>query len=119
MNNENLVSLADRPAEERKVIASLGGIASGEARRERKALREAFEIALNCPVTVKGTEMSAVDAVALATVEAAMNGDMRAVTILRDTCDGKPSEHIITEPTISEETCREIDRILFELDEED
>lgn len=119
MNNENLVSLADRPAEERKVIASLGGIASGEARRERKALREAFEIALNCPVTVDGTEMSAVDAVALATVEAAMNGDMRAVTILRDTCDGKPVERIEATPAISEEARLEVERLLFGTDEEE
>lgn len=117
MNNENLRSLADRPAEERRSIASMGGIASGEARRERKALREAFEIALNCPVTVDGTEMQAVDAVALATVEAAMNGDMRAVTILRDTCDGKPAERIIAEPTISEETRREVEALLFGTDE--
>lgn len=119
MNNENLVSLGDRPAEERKAIASMGGFASGEARRERKALREAFEIALNCSVTVDGTEMQAVDAVALATVEAAMNGDMRAVTILRDTCDGKPVERIIAEPSISEEARREVERLLFGDDNEE
>lgn len=41
MNNENLVSLADRPAEERKTIASMGGIASGAARQRRRSLREA------------------------------------------------------------------------------
>lgn len=119
MNNENLRSLADRPAEERRAIASMGGIASGESRRERKALREAFEIALSCPVSVKGTEMQAVDAVALATVEAAMNGDMRAVTLLRDTCDGKPAERIIAEPTISEETRLEVERLLFGDDDEE
>lgn len=118
MNNENLRNLADRPAEERRSIASMGGIASGEARRERKALREAFEIALNCPVTVDGTEMQAVDAVALATVEAAMNGDMRAVTILRDTCDGKPVERIEATPAISEETRLEVERLLFGDDDE-
>lgn len=119
MNNENLRSLADRPAEERRNIASMGGIASGEARRERKALREAFEIALNCPVTIDGTEMQAVDAVALATVEAAMNGDMRAVVNLRDTCDGKPVERIEAAPAISEEARLEVERLLFGTDEEE
>lgn len=119
MNNENLVSLADRPAEERRSIASMGGIASGESRRKRKAFAEAFEIALNCPVTVDGTEMQAIDAVALATVEAAMNGDMRAIVILRDTCDGKPAERIIAEPTISEEARLEVERMLFGDDDEE
>jgi hypothetical protein len=35
-NNGNLISLADRTPEERAEIARLGGIASGEAKREKK-----------------------------------------------------------------------------------
>ncbi|MDO5119655.1 MAG: hypothetical protein Q4D48_06165 [Coriobacteriales bacterium] len=40
MNNKNLRNLADRPAEERKTIASMGGTASGSARKEHKTRRE-------------------------------------------------------------------------------
>jgi hypothetical protein len=35
-NIHNLISLADRTEEDRKIIATLGGIASGEARRRKK-----------------------------------------------------------------------------------
>ena len=37
---ENLIHLSDRTPEERKAIASMGGKARAEQRRERKAIRE-------------------------------------------------------------------------------
>jgi len=37
---DNLVSLADRTPEERAEIARMGGIASGEAKREKKVMSE-------------------------------------------------------------------------------
>ena len=39
-NNENLVSLKNRTTAEQRAIARAGGIASGEARRQKKTLRE-------------------------------------------------------------------------------
>jgi hypothetical protein len=38
-NDENLVSLADRTTSEKREIAIKGGLASGEARRKRKSLK--------------------------------------------------------------------------------
>lgn len=46
VNKENLVSLADRTLEEKREIARQGGIASGEAKREKKAMREMLEMCL-------------------------------------------------------------------------
>lgn len=40
--SDNLISLSDRSPEERSEIAKKGGIASGEAKRKKKALRELF-----------------------------------------------------------------------------
>ena len=40
MNQDNLISLADRTKEEQREIARKGGIASGESRRKRKTLKE-------------------------------------------------------------------------------
>ena len=40
MNEENLVSLADRTTEEQREIAKKGGIASGKARREKKIFKD-------------------------------------------------------------------------------
>lgn len=45
-NIENLVSLANRTTEEQREIATMGGKASGEARRQKKAMREMLEICL-------------------------------------------------------------------------
>ena len=39
-NPENLVSLADRTTEEQREIARLGGIASGEVRKEKKLMSQ-------------------------------------------------------------------------------
>lgn len=119
MNNENLVNLADRPAEERRSIASMGGIASGQSRRERKAIRQALEEALSMPCEVEGVELSNVEAIAASMVNEAKGGNVRAFVEIRNTVDGMPTQRIETAPAISEEARREVDRILFELDEED
>lgn len=42
MNLENLISLGDRPLEERREIARLGGLARQEQRRKQFALRRAL-----------------------------------------------------------------------------
>lgn len=42
MNAENLISLGDRPLEERREIARLGGLARQEQRRKQFALRRAL-----------------------------------------------------------------------------
>lgn len=43
-NPENIIPNSDRTPEERKAIATAGGIASGEARRRKRTLRELAEI---------------------------------------------------------------------------
>lgn len=45
-NIQNLVSLADRTTEEVREIAKKGGIASGEARRNNKMMREMLQMCL-------------------------------------------------------------------------
>ena len=44
-------TLADRTKEEQKKIATMGGIASGKARREKKTMRQLAEICLNAKLT--------------------------------------------------------------------
>lgn len=52
---DNLVSLADRTTEEQREIARMGGIASGEARRENAMMRKTLEKMLNATYEDKGT----------------------------------------------------------------
>ena len=44
-------TLADRTKDEQKKIATMGGIASGKARRKKKTMRQLAEICLNAKLT--------------------------------------------------------------------
>lgn len=61
-NNENLVSLATRTTEEKREIGIKGGIASGEARRKKKSLREKAQLLMSLSIQdkdelIKATEL--------------------------------------------------------------
>lgn len=45
-NEQNLISLKDRTEEEKREIARMGGIASGEARKERATMKKTLELLL-------------------------------------------------------------------------
>lgn len=53
MNEENLVSLADRTTEEVREIARKGGIASGEARRRKREIKDSLDLLLSLPFKIK------------------------------------------------------------------
>lgn len=108
-NQENLVPNSERTSEERKKIAIAGGIASGKARREKKAMRETLEYLLAIPLkdgkkagldsiknlaSVKGKNISVQEAVMLAQIQKAIKGDTRAVEFLRDTAGENPTTKI-------------------------
>lgn len=50
---KNLIPMNKRTVEEQRKIASSGGIASGEARRRKKALKETMRMLLELPVSDK------------------------------------------------------------------
>lgn len=109
MNESNLRVLSPSEAREQ---GRLGGIRSGEARRERKAIRQALEECLAMDTDLDGETVSNVEAVAVALVREAKNGNVRAFAEIRDTCEGKPSTHIVTD-TIPPERYAEIESLLF------
>lgn len=51
MAREDLISIGDRTTEEQQRICSAGGIASGAARRRKRALKDAADLFLSLPVT--------------------------------------------------------------------
>lgn len=51
MSREDLISLDKRTKDEQKKIASMGGVASGVARRRKKSLKEAADLFLSLPVS--------------------------------------------------------------------
>ncbi|HIT29572.1 MAG TPA: hypothetical protein IAC26_01885 [Candidatus Scatomorpha stercoravium] len=116
MNADNLIPLDRRTKDEQRKIQSMGGVASGIARRRRKALSEALGVYLSLPVQDKralgrlvkaGVDAEDADTqmlVVAALVQRAIDGDVRAVRLIFDivgTSDEKaadvPADDPITE----------------------
>ncbi len=80
-DTSGLVSLADRTNNERTKIQSLGGVASGITRREKRKMRQILTEALLLP---HEDGQSIKDAMAVALINRALKGDVRAfVTIMK------------------------------------
>lgn len=77
---------------EQRELARKGGKASGQARRERKALRELLTIALEMPDETTGSTNA--EAIVAALIDKAREGDVRAFESIRDTIGEKPTTAI-------------------------
>lgn len=84
-----------------------GGIASGEARRAKKSLREAMQILMDTDLTGKdGKTMTGAEAMAAKAFQAALKGDWKAWELVRDTAGQKPVDKVMVadvEKTIIDE----------------
>lgn len=81
--------------EEQRERARRAGKRSGEVRRERKTLRQELEILLNEEIFDKnGKAMNTQKAVTTALLKQALNGNVKAFEVLRDTIGEKPVEKV-------------------------
>jgi len=96
---------ANMTPEQRKEYGRQGGIASGEAKRKKKAMRERLEILLDLPMkngksadvaelkswaALKGKNITVEDAIAIAQITKALKGDTTAAIYIRDTSGQNP-----------------------------
>ena len=73
-----------------------GGIASGEARRAKKSLREAMQILKDADLTGNdGKTMTGTEAMAAKAFQAALKGDWKAWELVRDTAGQKPVDKVM------------------------
>ena len=86
MNESNLIPNSERTPKERQEIARKGGIASGEARRRKKTLKE--ELIALLEMNDNNNKIS------LALLNKALNGDIQAFTTIRDTIGEKPTDKL-------------------------
>ena len=92
--------------EERRELGRKGGIASGEAKRKKKAMRERLEILLELPMrsgkgadlesiknfaALKGKNITVQDAMMIAQIQKALKGDTTAAAFVRDTAGENPA----------------------------
>ena len=95
-NEQNLIKNEDLTPEQRRENASKAGKASAEARRRKKLLRECLEKLLEREMTDKsGNTVSGAEALAVKLFKKAMDGDVKAFEVLRDTSGQKPVEKIM------------------------
>ena len=94
-NKQNLHPI--RSKDEARERGRMGGKASGEARRERKALRDNLLLLLASPMKDadgKPTGKTVQEEILFALVQRAMTGDPRAFELIRDTIGEKPVQEI-------------------------
>ena len=95
MNEKNLIPNSDRTPSELREMARKGGLASVEARRKRKTLKEELLLMLSDGETQQS--------VTLALIEKAMSGDTKAFEVIRDTIGEKPIDKVMiadVEPSV-------------------
>lgn len=95
--------------EQRKAYGKQGGIASGEAKRKKKALKETLDVLLAMPMksgkfadieeienfaALKGKNINVQEAIAIAMLQRAMKGDVKAADWIRDTSGQKPTDKV-------------------------
>lgn len=86
MNDENLIPFSQRTESEIRAIAANGGRKSGESRRARKTLKEELLLLLSEGDTQKS--------VTVALLQKAIDGNVKAFEVLRDTIGEKPVDKV-------------------------
>lgn len=111
-NPQNLIPNDQRTPTERRENARKAGKASGEARRKRKAMREAFEELLQRQYTDReGRETDGITALTTRVYQKALDGDMKAVQFIRDTVGEMPVQRVQVD-TIDPQVRAEMDELL-------
>lgn len=100
--------------EKQAAIAKKGGIASGEAKRRKKLLKECLDELLEKDyVDKKGNKASGAEALASTLFKKALAGDLKAFELVRDTAGQKPIDKIMV-ADVDQETMDSVDKIVKE-----
>ena len=102
-NEQNLKPQNKRTKSEQREIARKGGIASGKKRKELKTLKEELLLLLAEGDTQKK--------ISLAVIKKALEGDLKAFEVIRDTTGQKAVEKVEISQTI-DESVKEIEKYM-------
>lgn len=107
--SDNLLKAEDLTSEELRARATKGGIASGKARREKKAMKDTLSTLLAMPLqsdtvadleevqsiaALNGKNITVQEAIMLAQIKKAVKGDTKAAEFVRDSSGNKLKEGI-------------------------
>jgi hypothetical protein len=95
--HQNLISITERDPERAREIRQMGARASNSQRHRNKTLRDAFRAMQEVEIPTKsGDVTTASDAIALAVMQKAVKGDMKAVEFLWEALYGKTQKVDVT-----------------------
>lgn len=106
MNDENLIQNKPTTPSQRRESARKAGIASAEARKAKKTMRETLQELLSLPLgkgdievitnfaDAKGKNLSAEQAMCIAMIKEALKGNVKAATFVRDTSGNKLTDDV-------------------------
>lgn len=129
-NEQNLKPFdSNQSREEAKKNGRKGGIASGEARRAKKTMKEMLDYLLEKEIsTNKGEKVTYREAILTSTIKKAIKGDVKAAQFIRDTAGeapitktevtGKNGMPLVQKVFVSENELKEIDNQINELIDE-
>ncbi len=89
-NEQNLIPLNKRAKSEQREIARKGGKKNGEMRREQKKLGETLKALLKLDYEVDKQVLDGAQAIGVALINQALNGNVKAYEVIRDTIGEKP-----------------------------
>lgn len=112
-NEQNLVPNEARTPEKRRENARKAGKASGKARREKKEMRAVLEDLLSLP-SAELEGLSNMEAVCVAMVKKAQQGNVYAAMFVRDTIGQKPTDKVAQSGTLSIGWDEEVSRVIME-----
>ena len=115
MNEKNLIPNSERTPSELREMARNGGLASGEARRKRKTLKEELLLMLS--------DGDIQEKISIALINEAINGNnagsvTKAFEVIRDTIGERPVEKVQATQTVVDMSAFSTDEIKAMLDEE-
>lgn len=105
----NIQNLKTPSTEEARSRGRKGGIASGKARKEKKAMKETLKALLSLPLdqreavdieaiqdltALEGGNITVQEAIMLKQIQKAMDGDTKAAEYVRDTAGEKPTDKV-------------------------
>lgn len=100
-NTKNLKPFtSEQSREQAKINGQKGGIKSGEARRNRKTMREMLNYLLQQEIkNKKGETATTLEAIMLAQIKEAMKGNTKAALFIRDTIGELPTQNVVATNT--------------------
>ena len=114
-NEQNLIPNSERTPSELREMARNGGLASGEARRKRKTLKEELLLMLS--------DGDIQEKISLALINEAINGNnsgsvTKAFEVIRDTIGERPVEKVQATQTVVDMSAFSTDEIKAMLDDD-